>query len=290
MEACCKEGWIKVGPNKAFPTCTTSRPRTSPGHKPAGVAQCTVADLDRWTADSFRYPPYQYQSQHLLVSKANELRLPAIEKEYITGFPVGYTKPCSVKSERGTVGHSDNRHCLIGNSWCAPVVAFFLGSLFYVPGLCPLYSPQQLMDVLDPIQQTFLQSRLWRQPLRPLRGAASDTGTMLVRRLGQLISIKGEDILLTTPSSQLTKFHRLRASIPSRLWRWKVVSGWSWSGQAEHINSLELRAVLTTLKWRIERKLQVGCRFLHLVDSLVVLHALSRGRSSSVSCVLLLVV
>ena len=278
LETCCKEGWIKVDPDKAFPTFTTSRPRTSPGHKPAGLGQCSVADLERWKADSFRYPPYQYQSQHLLVSKTNEVRFPAIdEKEYIMGFPVGYTKPCCVKSERGTAGHSDKRHCLIGNTWCVPVVAFLLGSLFYLLGLCPLYSPQQLMDMLDPVQQTFLQSRLWRQPLRPLRGAASETGTNLVRRLG----IKGEDILLTTPSSQLTKFHRLRASIPSRLWRWKVVSGWSWSGQAEHINSLELRAVLTTLKWRIEHKLQVGCRFLHLVDSLVVLHALSRGRSSS---------
>ena len=96
-----------------------------------------------------------------------------------------------------------------------------------------------------------------------------------------LISVKGEDIMLTTPSSHLVRFHRLRTSIPARLWKWKVVSGWKWKGDPEHINSLELRAVLTTLTWRVQHKRMVGSRFLHLIDSLVVLHALARGRSSS---------
>ena len=126
-----------------------------------------------------------------------------------------------------------------------------------------------------------LQSRLWRASLRPLRGQAPTDGPQLVHKLGSLTSIKGEDILLTTPSSQLTKFHRLRASIPARLWKWKVVAGWRWTGSPEHINSLEMRAVLTTLKWRVEFKQQTRRRFLHLIDSLVVLHSLARGRSSS---------
>jgi len=102
-----------------------------------------------------------------------------------------------------------------------------------------------------------------------------------VAQLGQLVSVKGEDILLTAASSQLVKFHRLRASVPARLWKWKVISGWKWRGSPEHINSLELRAVLTSLKWRIQHQKQIKCRFLHLVDSLVVLHAMARGRSSS---------
>ena len=160
-------------------------------------------------------------------------------------------------------------------------MACLLGQLCGPLGLCTRFTPQQIVDFLSPGKQTFLQSRLWRAPLRPLRGAAHSEGVELVNKLGNLVSVKGEDILLTTPSSQLTKFHRLRASIPSRLWKWKVVSGWKWSGNKEHINSLELRAVLTTLKWRVQHKKQVGVRFLHLVDSLVVLHALSRGRSSS---------
>ena len=117
--------------------------------------------------------------------------------------------------------------------------------------------------------------------MRPVRGPADEPNTPIVHKLANLISVKGEDILLSTPSSQLCKYHRLRASVPARIWRWRVVTGWKWRGQKEHINSLELRAVLTSMRWRIQHRGQVGYRFLHLTDSLVVLHSLSRGRSSS---------
>ena len=39
--------------------------------------------------------------------------------------------------------------------------------------------------------------------------------------------------------------------------------------------------IYTCLRWRICRKRQMHCRFVHLTDSLVALHSLSRGRSSS---------
>ena len=52
-------------------------------------------------------------------------------------------------------------------------------------------------------------------------------------------------------------------------------------GSSEHINLLEMRAVLTALKWRFARKGWIRTRFVHLVDSQVCLHALARGRSSS---------
>ena len=282
LEEVCQEGWIKVDPSQAFPTFTTSRPRDRAGHRPAGIKQCSVEDLTRWSNDRFRYPPYQYQAKHLLINKKDELRLPSIEeKEYLMGFPIKYTSNCMAKARKGTTEHLDRRHSLVGNSWNVPVVAWLLSQLLSLLGLGPCFTPQDVVDMLNPAHQTFLQSRLWRQPLRPWRGMPSDQDCSLVRKLGQLVSVKGEDILLTTPSSQLCKFHRLQASVPANLWRWKIISGWCWGGSPEHINSLEMRAVLTTLKWRVQHKAHVGCRFLHLVDSLVVLHALSRGRSSS---------
>ena len=282
LEEVCQEGWIKVDPTRPYPTFTTARPRDKPGYKPAGLRTCTAQDLDRWVQDRYRYPPYQYTAKNLLINRKDELRLPSVEeKEYMLGFPVGYTRSCLSKQKQGTLDHSDARSTLLGNSWSVPVVSWLLAQLCSKVGLCPAYTPQQIMDFLNPENQTFLQSRLWRASLRPLRGQAPTDGPQLVHKLGSLTSIKGEDILLTTPSSQLTKFHRLRASIPARLWKWKVVAGWRWTGSPEHINSLEMRAVLTTLKWRVEFKQQTRRRFLHLVDSLVVLHSLARGRSSS---------
>ena len=282
LELVCKEGWIKYDCERAFPTFTTARPRSAPGRKPAGLQQCSQEDITRWVLDDHRYPPYQYAKRNLLIGRTGELRLPTIEeKEFMMGFPIGYTLNSVAKGERGTQHHLDLRHTLIGNSWSVPVVSWLISQLFGRLGLCPSYTPQQIMDTLSPDGQVYLQTKLWRTPLRPDRHRSPSDHGELVQKLANLISIKGEDILLTTPSSQLCKYHRLRASIPSRLWKWKVVSGWRWKGDKEHINSLELRAVLTTLKWRLGHKQQVGHRFLHLVDSLVVLHTLARGRSSS---------
>ena len=75
--------------------------------------------------------------------------------------------------------------------------------------------------------------------------------------------------------------HEVSASIPGKLWRWRIIAGWKWTGSSEHINVLEARATFTTLRWRAEQRLQMDCRCLHLVDSIVVLHCLTRGRSSS---------
>ena len=88
-------------------------------------------------------------------------------------------------------------------------------------------------------------------------------------------------IMIQSGTEIPVRYHRLRASIPGSLWRWRIVSGWQWTGSPEHINVLEARACLTTLKWRAAQLKQQDTRFVHLVDSLVVLHCLTRGRSSS---------
>ena len=95
------------------------------------------------------------------------------------------------------------------------------------------------------------------------------------------MSVKGEDLLLQSTSEQLVKHQRLRASVPSKLWKWREVSGWQWKTPGEHINVLEMRAVMTTVKFWIAKQKLRNCKIIRLTDSLVVLHALSRGRSSS---------
>ena len=80
----------------------------------------------------------------------------------------------------------------------------------------------------------------------------------------------------------------IRGKIPSFNWDWSeltfegdTVSGWVWRFEGDHINCLELRAILTTVRWWIKVKKFTGIRILHLTDSLVCLHCLSRGRTSS---------
>lgn len=87
--------------------------------------------------------------------------------------------------------------------------------------------------------------------------------------------------MLQAATEDQVKYQRLRASIPAKLWRWRTVAGWAWNGRDEHINVLEMRAALTALRWRLEKNHHLNSRFVHLLDSLVCLHAFSRGRSSS---------
>lgn len=282
LESVCKPGWIKLDPLRAFPTFTTSRPRSHPGHRPAGVNQCSVEDLQRWCADKYRFPPYQYIKKNLLINKKGDLRLPdAEERECMLGFPLGYTMNCLPKGQRKGELHSDLRLTLLGNSWSVPVVAWLLGQLLSPLDACPPVTPQQIMDKLLPSGEDQLQSLLFRQPIRPAREASSGNPKSLAFKLGNLVSVKGEDILLTSSSSDQARFHRLRASVPSKLWKWNIVSGWKWTKKGDHINVLEMRAILTALRWRICHQQHIGCRMIHLTDSLVCLHSLTRGRSSS---------
>ena len=72
-------------------------------------------------------------------------------------------------------------------------------------------------------------------------------------------TMKGEDLMITAASEPQVKFHRLRSSVPAKLWRWKEVTGWRWRRSGEHINVLELRAILTSLRcgWLHIRSIQV---------------------------------
>ena len=68
-------------------------------------------------------------------------------------------------------------------------------------------------------------------------------------------------------------------SLPSIWWKWKVVVSFRQSGQ--HINCLEMRAILAALKWRVRQLGEIGITGVHLSDSGVCLACLSKGRSSS---------
>ena len=275
-------GWSKTQ-SECFPTFTTSRPRSKPGYKPAGIQQCNPTELSRWEKDEFRFPPYQYQDKFCVKNKKGALRLPNVqEREVIMGFPKDSTQNCMPKGEQKSQAYLDTRLTLIGNSWNVTVVAWFLSQLGERLGLNETLSVGDVVQRTAPGCDRNLLTFLYRPPMvgkvgTPGTGKALD----LVYKLMTLVGMKGEDISLQASSEDLVRYHRLRASIPAKLWKWKTVASWHWTGDKEHINCLELRAVLTALRWRLERHKKVHVRFVHMLDSLVCLHCLSRGRSSS---------
>eukprot|EP00435_Cladocopium_sp_Y103_P041058 s698_g11.t1 len=247
-------GWSRVG-EEHLPTFTTSRPRDSPGYKPAGLQNCREHEKTRWAADQHRFPPYQYQDKHCLRNKKQDMRVPNVqEREVIMGFPKDYTFNSVPKKDQGSQAHADTRLTLIGNSWNVTVVAWLLSQLGSLLGVNPKFTVGDIVQRTSPGCTRDLQTFLSRPPMSethrpPDRSKEID----LVKKMLTLVSIKGEDISLQTSSEDLARYHRLRASIPARLWKWKAMASWRWTGDKEHINSLELRAVLTALRWRLER-------------------------------------
>ena len=275
-------GWKHVGPGK-FPTFTTSRPRAKAGYKPAGLTACGAHERARWEADSFRFPPYQYKDEHCVQNKHGVKRLlNATEREVIMGFPKNYTANCVVKQQQKGLSYEDARLTLIGNSWNVTVVSWLLSQLGTVLGLNPEMSVEGVVKQTSPGQSCVFQTYLQRPSMKamhPSRAMGSEKD--LVHKFLSHVSIKGEDVMLVSASDDMVKYHRLRASVPPQLWKWRTVAGWHWTGNPEHINSLEMRAALTALRWRFERHKSTRLKFVHLLDSLVCLHTLSRGRSSS---------
>ena len=156
-------GWTKVDEDRPFPTFTTSRPRATRGHRPAGLDSCNRSTITRWEEDLHRFPPYQYIPRNCLVSKRGEYRLPNIrEREYMMGLPVGYTQMCMPKSMRKHVDYHDKRLTLVGNAWAVPVVAWLLGQLVGPRGAGPSLSPAEVLSRLTLEGNPFIQSRLMR--------------------------------------------------------------------------------------------------------------------------------
>ena len=288
-----RPGWKPVRPDRPFSTFTAAQPSRAPRFAPAGLSSTTTVDQEKWRLDRHRFPPYQYRYDNGVLHRKHGWRMLSIEeKELIMNFPLGYTESALSKAERKLKGveADDTRHTLIGNSWQVGVISLLLQPLCAKLGLCPSRGVQEVADLLRPGTARLLGGLLFRPdfnrqvPFKQLQPVENEE-PFLVSKLALQVSRKGSDVLLKSRTEPLPSTHRFRTSIPARLWRWKTVCGWRWKGydttEAEHINKLEMRAVYTAIKWRLFKQKIAHHRCLRLVDSMVSLQILNKGRSSS---------
>ena len=283
-------GWsLAGGAEHKLPCFSRAQPKARPVHQVGSVSGCSARDLEYWSGDRYRFPAYQYKYQHGITHPRHGWRLPTInEREVMLGFPLDYTLNCQSKALRkqDPTSLEDCRLCLLGSSSSVPVFSVLLERLLRKHNLCEPHTLREIQLKCQPGQSSALSSFLNRPPWKGAREPkSSDNDVLLVRKLGSLMSSRGTDVLLQAATEPVRSHDRLRTSVPARLWKWKTACGWAWrcpqSGCREHINRLELRAVLTAIKWRTLKAKQRGKRFLHLVDSLVSLHVVNKGRSSS---------
>lgn len=234
-KVCLSPGWQLAG-DGPLPTFTTARPRVAPGNIPAGLWQCDSWEIARWVEDKHRYPPYVYRDKNCLKNETGAFGLPSIsEKEVIMGFPLHYTEPCVAKGRQEGETFSDLRHSLIGNAWHVPVISWLLCQLFAPLGLTECHTLGQAVEACSPGKDRRLQGFLARPPLVPIRQSVGGTPEeVLTKKLVNFVSVKGEDLMVQAPSENVVKFHRLRASVPSKLWRWRTICGWPWQHKGCH--------------------------------------------------------
>ena len=89
---------------------------------------------------------------------------------------------------------------------------------------------------------------------------------------------KGSDVRLAT-STLVSPASWPRRGVRAGRWCWKTALAFPQDG--DHINVLEARAALSSLKWRLRRKQNLCKRAVLFCDSQVVIAVVTKGRSSS---------
>eukprot|EP00971_Amphidinium_carterae_P339908 6477976-Amphidinium_carterae.1 len=262
------EMWLDPGAEmqnaKAMlPTIVRALPRSQPG---VGMNVEGLSDeaIGRWRLDMFRYPAYQYEQDCLVKERDGSLRPPSsTEREMLLGYPRDHTYP--VISRRLAVEREDCRCQVLGVSPQVPMLMWLFGHWLAEMGVL----------TLRPTSADIARFCGWHCHQNSHEADAQ----ALVRFLMSRATRKTLDVRVNlwkqgykTPIAQ---------SMPSGAWYWKAVIANRWKDEAEHINTLELRAFLLAVKWLLRQPGRQSSRVLHLTDSQVVMGTYAKGRAKT---------
>ena len=297
------EGATKMAdPEEPFATFTRPIARREPPEDPAGYDQASEKALKRWKGDSYRLQPYQYEGRNLVIDK-NGPRRPSVEEQLrMMGFQSSHLTTKTRLS-------SDTKGQMIGNSFSAMVVARLLVGLVLTPEQCANKDISLMLwevwkDKEAKVQQedkpwkvrfasvaagvpgvVSLLERVLPSPASPLRSFIDPQGWLTDEEmLSYLLARNGThrsaeiriDLGMPYSVGELC-----RQSIDPSHWVWKVLMSYSWKEPGQHINVLELVAVLDVLRRQGRDQKCHGQRLITLVDNQVAVSCLSKGRSSA---------
>lgn len=278
-----REGSVVSSDDLTFPTCMKSIPRKAPPPAPAGVSRCDSSTISRWRADEFRFPPYQYKPEYILWDDWSWRVLDGQERELSHGYGWDHTALCMSASDikSNPIAYDDLRKSLIGD--CFSVLSFVIFPWAAFKSLIPPINYCHLLKRMG-MAPGFAASLSRQCPIsRKLQyGSIRDFGPTvedLTRHLLTRVNHTGSDVRVTTGSIMAPKAYP-RQSASEAWWIWNDSFSCKWK-RKDHINSLELRAILLSFQWRVLHGKECDVRFVHLTDSYVCMSVLSKGRSSS---------
>ena len=280
-------GWHWEGhrSNVILPTAMRTVPKTHPPPHPAGLDRASEASRQRWRADNFRLPPYQYHEKFIFThAESGRWRRPnASEKELLMGYGWGHTELCMSASEikKSKIHYEDTRQSLIGDS-------FAIGSfVIAAAGLCRSF--HQVKHYRDLWKRLGLAPGFCSEPsgVAPLARKlvygsfrlAPNEPHLLNRLLLSRVNHTGSDVRVSTGAIVNPKSYP-RQGAESDWWSWIPVFHTRWNC-SEHINILELRSIFLTIKHHVTHLRSSDCRIFHLSDSYVCISIVAKGRTSS---------
>ena len=303
-----------------FPTFTRPIKRRQPPKEPAGIQNSSHLAKERWREHEFRYPPYTYERKYMVEGPESRVRiLRAQEREVLMGFEKDYTKDLARKEPESRSDQRDleDRRCAaLGNSFHTLALGCLLDHALWSLGVKPLKGHpliieeerrrQKKMSSKEEPSVTASKDEAGSMglcdgseteaevvaleqvvstiaPRKPL----SDVPTphdcrMAIQMVGAFIrrqEYRGSDVRLDVGTLYRPECFP-RATVNPHRWLWHVAHAYKFSLE-EHINVLELRAILHCLEWRARHSGFGDCRCLHLSDSQVALSVSVKGRSSS---------
>ena len=284
------EDWITPGwswqpedPEAVFPTCMKAIRRSRPPPAPAGISRCNEDTISRWVSQDYKYPPYQFKEDYILWKGWTWRLINGGEREILHGYGFEHTSLCMSASDikKSYSAYEDQRCSLIGDSFSIYSFCIFVWGAF--KDSLPDFDYQHLCNRMGmapgfvcPISRTCVLGRRPGYGSTPMRDA---TPKELAQILLQRTNHTGSDIRITTGQVMCPKAFP-RQSVASCWWNWVESFSCRWA-RKDHINSLELRAIVLALKQRVLREGERNVRFVHLTDSYVNMSILSKGRTSS---------
>ena len=281
--------WWGEAEGAVFPTSMKSIPRRVPPPKPAGLAKSSPAARARWAADSFRFPPYQYEDRFILSSQDSGAwrLLSADEKELLLGYGWHHTRLAMAASQikMDETAFNDKRHSLLGDSFS--IYSFVIFAVACCKRFLPVVSYAHLARRCGiapgfrfPLRREAVlhRSLQYGTPFLVLqkdRLYIDDFNRLLLRRTNHT----GSDIRVVT-GDVLAPKQFPRQSVSASWWEWEEGFTTKWS-RKEHINILEIRSLLLALQFQVSRFKIQDARVFHLSDSYVSISIASKGRSGS---------
>lgn len=277
-------GWRRCCPEEKLPTFMKAISRQRPPPKPAGISRCEPEALQRWASDAYRFPPYQYQRKFLLINDDRDLRYPsAAERERLLGFGEGHTifALAAGKAKEDPTGYNDKRLSVLGDSFS------MLSFGWVISQLCKRWvkplTPQEVLDRMGLAPGASLDRNYVAVIKQELGYGGQDLGEVsvaaLTAQLSRQVNHTGSDVSISLgiPFTGKTQNH---VSLRADWWEWRILFITKWK-HVSHINDLEMRMILQSIKWRARKDSGFNSRWLHLADSMVSNFILSKGRTSS---------